>query len=352
MTQRNLTTGAFVLLAIVLGTLALDTVIPAISLLPALTLSDPLQNFVTVFLGIFIEAAPFLLFGSLASGLIAVYVSADDVAAFFPRNKALATMTGALLGIAFPVCECGVVPVVRRLSQKGLPISSGIAFLLAAPVINPIVIASTYAAFGVGPIFWARIGFTFVVAVAIGMVFSAQPQLIKILRPRTLVVAGGSGESRIPNPENTNLQDSALGTRDSRGGRLQLALATAADDFFDVGRYLVLGSLIAALLQTLVPQSALVAIGRGPVSSVLALQALAYVLSVCSTVDAFLALSFVNTFTTGAIISFLVFGPMVDIKSTLMFLGLFRQRAVAYLIALTFLMALFIGVFINLNVGW
>ncbi len=352
MTQRNLTTGAFVLLAIVLGTLALDAVIPAISLLPALTLSDPLQNFVTVFLGIFIEAAPFLLFGSLASGLIAVYVSADDVAAFFPRNKALATMTGALLGIAFPVCECGVVPVVRRLSQKGLPISSGIAFLLAAPVINPIVIASTYAAFGLGPVFWARIGFTFVVSVAVGLVFSVQPQLIKILRPRTLAVAGGSHESGVPSPKNTNLGDSGLGTRGSRGSRLQSALATAADDFFDVGRYLVLGSMIAALLQTLVPQSALVAIGRGPVSSVLALQALAYVLSVCSTVDAFLALSFVNTFTTGAIISFLVFGPMVDIKSTLMFLGLFRQRAVAYLIALTFLMALFIGVFINLNVGW
>lgn len=342
MTQRNLTTGAFVLLAIVLGTLALDVVIPAISLLPALTLSDPLQNFVTVFLGIFIEAAPFLLFGSLASGLIAVYVSADDVAAFFPRNKALATMTGALLGIAFPVCECGVVPVVRRLSQKGLPISSGIAFLLAAPVINPIVIASTYAAFGLGPIFWARIGFTFVVAVTVGLVFSAQPQLIKILRPRTLVVTGGSSELPIPSRE----------SRDPQGSRLQSALVTAADDFFDVGRYLVLGSVIAALLQTLVPQSALVAIGRGPVSSVLALQALAYVLSVCSTVDAFLALSFVNTFTSGAIVSFLVFGPMVDIKSTLMFLGLFRQRAVAYLIALTFLMALFIGVFINLNLGW
>ncbi len=359
MTQRNLTTGAFMLLAIVLGTLALDAVIPAISLLPALTLSDSVQNFVTVFLGIFIEAAPFLLFGSLASGLIAVYVSADDVAAFFPRNKALATMTGALLGIAFPVCECGVVPVVRRLSQKGLPISAGIAFLLAAPVINPIVIASTYAAFGLGPIFWARIGFTFVVAVAVGIVFSAQPQLIKILRPRTLVVAGGNFESRVPspesevpNPESPAGRSTALGTRDSRGSRLQTALATAADDFFDVGRYLVLGSMIAALLQTLVPQSALVAIGRGPVSSVLALQALAYVLSVCSTVDAFLALSFVNTFTTGAIISFLVFGPMVDIKSTLMFLGLFRQRAVAYLIALTFLMTLFIGVFINLNVGW
>jgi uncharacterized protein len=347
MTRRKLTTGVLVLLAIVLGTLALDTLVPAISLMPALALPDPLQNFVTVFLGIFIEAAPFLLFGSLASGLIAVFVSADDIAAFFPRNRALATMSGALLGIAFPVCECGVVPVVRRLSQKGLPISAGIAFLMAAPVINPVVIASTYAAFGFGPIFWARIVFTFVVAVAVGMVFSAQPQLIKVLRPRSLVVAGGNS----PQVEGPS-RDWGPGTHDSTGSRLQAAFTIAADDFFDVGRYLVLGSLVAAALQTFVPQSALVSIGRDQVSSVLALQLLAYVLSVCSTVDAFLALSFVNTFTAGAIVSFLVFGPMVDIKSTLMFLGLFRGRAVAYIIALTFFMTLLIGVFINRNLSW
>lgn len=348
MTRRKLTTGVLVLLAIVLGTLALDTLIPAISLMPALALPDPLQNFVTVFLGIFIEAAPFLLFGSLASGLIAVFVSADDIAAIFPRNRALATMTGALLGIAFPVCECGVVPVVRRLSQKGLPISAGIAFLMAAPVINPVVIASTYAAFGFSPIFWARMAFTFVVAVAVGLVFSAQPQLIKILRPRSLVVAGGSSAPQAERPS----RGAGPGTHDSLGARLQAAFTIASDDFFDVGRYLVLGSIVAAALQTFVPQSMLVAIGRDQVSSVLALQVLAYVLSVCSTVDAFLALSFVNTFTAGSIVSFLVFGPMVDIKSTLMFLGLFRGRAVAYIVALTFFMTLLIGVFINLNLSW
>ena len=134
--------------------------------------------------------------------------------------------------------------------------------------------------------------------------------------------------------------------------RLQSALTIAADDFFDVGRYLVVGSLLASALQTFVPQAALVAVGRDGVTSVLALQILAYVLSVCSTVDAFLALSFVNTFTAGSIVAFLIFGPMVDIKSTLMFLGLFRGRVVAYLLALTFLMALLIGVFVNFNLAW
>jgi uncharacterized membrane protein YraQ (UPF0718 family) len=110
--------------------------------------------------------------------------------------------------------------------------------------------------------------------------------------------------------------------------------------------------MLAAGMQTLVPQSALLAIGQGPVISVLAMQVLAFVLSVCSTVDAFLALAFAGTFTTGSVLAFLVFGPMVDIKSSLMFLGVFQRRIVVYLIALPMLLALLMGVWWNLNLRW
>ena len=105
-------------------------------------------------------------------------------------------------------------------------------------------------------------------------------------------------------------------------------------------------------MQTLVPQESLLALGAGPVLSVLFMQALAYILSVCSTVDSFLALAFVNTFSTGAIVSFLSFGPMVDIKSTLMFSGVFRPRVVAYLILLPFMLNLLAGVMLNLILGY
>jgi len=117
-----------------------------------------------------------------------------------------------------------------------------------------------------------------------------------------------------------------------------------------MGRYLIVGSLLAAGMQTLVSQDVLLALGRGPVVSVFVLQMVAFVLSVCSTVDAFLALAFVGTFTTGSILAFLTFGPMVDIKSTLMFLGVFKRRMVIYLIALAMLMTLLIGIWLNLNV--
>ena len=352
MSRSRLLTFALIVLAILLGTIALDALLPTFRL-PAIALPDLLQNYVTVFLGIFIEAVPFLLLGSLASGLISEFVSADDIAHLFPRNAVLSTLIGALLGIAFPVCECGVVPVVRRLYQKGLPISAGIAFLLAAPVINPVVIASTYAAFGLGPIFWGRIVFTLVIAFGVGMAFSAQPNLARIIMPRALMpVVGAAGieneELKIEKGETL----SRISQFSNFNSKFQRAFGVAADEFFDMGRYLVFGILIATTLQTFVPQSALVGIGRGSVSSVIALEVLAFVLSVCSTVDAFLALSFVNTFTPGAVIAFLVFGPMIDIKSTLMFLNVFKPRVVVYVIALTFLAAMLVGVFINFNVAW
>ena len=115
-----------------------------------------------------------------------------------------------------------------------------------------------------------------------------------------------------------------------------------------MARYLIIGSLLAATMQTLVPQSTLLALGSGPIISVVLLMVLAFVLSVCSTVDAFLALSFVNSFTTGSILGFLVFGPMVDVKSSLMFLGVFRRRIVGYLILLPLLLSLVVSVFVNL----
>jgi uncharacterized membrane protein YraQ (UPF0718 family) len=343
MSRKKLLSFVTLILLILLGTFALDNLLPVLGGAPALSLPDLAQTYVTTFLGIFIEAAPFLLLGSIASGVIAIFISADDIARVIPRNPILATVAGALMGMIFPVCECGVVPVVRRLYQKGLPISAGVAFLLGAPVLNPVVIASTYTAFGFSTIFWARLGFTFLVAVAIGLVFNAQPSLLRVLRPASLAPMTGGSTEFIP---------SSTLKVEHFSDRLQRSFSTAADEFFDMGRYLVVGSLIATTLQTMVPQQMLVNIGASPTTSVIALCLLAFVLSVCSTVDAFLALSFVNTFTTGSIIAFLVFGPMVDIKSTLMFLGVFRKRVVLYLVLLPFLAAVVIGLAINLNVSW
>ncbi len=308
-----------------------------------------IEVFATRFLGIFIEAVPFLLLGSLTSGLIESFVKSDDIVRLMPRNRLGAALGGAFLGLAFPVCECGVVPVTRRLFSKGMPVSMGVAFLLAAPFMNPIVFASTYIAFGFGPVFIGRFVITIVVAVTVALVIGISAKPGSVLKP--IAMAGGHAkhghDDRGHDHDHDHDHDLA-----SLREKLLHAVGVASDEFFEMGRFLILGSALAALMQTLVPQESLLALGTGNVLSVLFMQLLAYILSVCSTVDSFLALAFVNTFTTGAIISFLSFGPMVDIKSTLMFTGVFRRRIVLYLVLLPFVMNLLAGVLINLALGY
>ncbi len=234
------------------------------------------------------------------------------------------------MGFLFPVCECGVVPLTRRLFRKGLPLSAGIAFLLAAPVLNPIVMFSTAAAFGWGQMLLFRMAFSLVIAVSVGLVFSLEPDQSKILRDSPIL----------------HEHDSHEHAKDTQS-KIRRALAIGADEFFEMGRYLVMGAALAAALQTFIPQSVLLAIGSGPLLSVLAMLTLAILLSICSTVDAFVALGFVGTFSFGSILSFLVFGPMVDIKSVLMYLQVFTRRAVIYLVALPFLFSLLFGVLVN-----
>jgi uncharacterized protein len=285
------------------------------------------------FWGFFIEAVPFLLMGTLASGLVEVFLSQDWITRLSPQRTLPAALLGSMLGLAFPVCECGVIPLTRRLFRKGLPVSTGIAFLLAAPVLNPIVIFSTAAAFGWGKMLAWRLGLTLLIAVTLGIVFSAEKNISNILRLPLF-------EMELP-----VLSDRP--THASLGGKFRRALIISTDEFFEMGRYLILGASLAAVMQTFIPQTSLLTIGSGAFLSVAAMLALAVVLSICSTVDAFVALGFVGTFSFGSILSFLVFGPMVDIKSVLMYLQVFRRRAVFYLVLLPLLMSLLAGIALN-----
>ncbi len=304
--------------------------------------STQLTLFSTRFLGIFIEAVSFLLLGTIVSGLIEVFVRKEDIARFVPRNLFAAVAAGSFLGFLFPVCECGVVPVTRKLYQKGLPISVGVAFLLAAPVMNLIVFASTYAAFGFGPILIGRFVITFVMAAAVGLLFSLQPSPVGLLQPRALItMAGGSAIASLQ-----------LGAPQSIFGQsLMRAARVATDEFFDMGRYLVMGTALAAGMQTFFSQEQIRALASDPSTSVVAMAIMAFVLSICSTTDAILALSFANFgFPAGSLLTFLTFGPMVDIKATLMYLSIFKRRIVIYMVILPLLMSLLFGIFINLNV--
>lgn len=323
------------LLILLLITVILFTIPSDVSLALIQRVAVRFPDFATIFLGIFVEAAPFLLMGTLASGIVEVFVSQDFFARAVSPRAGLGSLTGALMGLAFPVCECGVVPLTRRMLHKGLPLPAGIAFLLAAPVLNPIVIASTAAAFGWGKILALRMGLTLLIAVITGLIFSLAKSPQEVLRP-TQWMQGNDVLQLHPQVQALSLVD-----------RWRRVLLIATDEFFEMGRYLVIGAMLAAALQVFIPQSILLTIGQGPLLSVLVMVGLAILLSICSTVDAFVALGFVGTFSPGAILAFLVFGPMVDIKSLLMYGRVFRPRSVLYLVLIPLLISILSGLLVN-----
>ncbi|MBY8913470.1 permease [Bacillus sp. YC2] len=266
----------------------------------------------SIFISILIEAIPFILIGVILSGIIQMFVSEEMIAGIMPKNRFLAVLFGALAGILFPACECGIIPITRRLLLKGVPLHAGVAFMLTAPIINPIVLFSTYIAFGNR---WSvvlyRGGLALAVSVIIGIILSYQFKDNQLLQP---------DEPGHHHHRHTLLQ--------KLGGTLRHAI----DEFFSVGKYLIIGAFIAAAMQTYVKTSTLLAIGQNDVSSSLVMMGLAFVLSLCSEVDAFIASSFSSTFSLGSLIAFLVFGAMVDIKNLLMMLAAFKKRFVFLLI--------------------
>lgn len=267
----------------------------------------------SIFISILIEAIPFILIGVILSGIIQMFVSEEMIARIMPKNRFLAVLFGALAGILFPACECGIIPITRRLLLKGVPLHAGVAFMLTAPIINPIVLFSTYIAFGNRwSVVFYRGGLALAVSVIIGIIISYQFKDNQLLKP--------DEPGHRHHHHHTLLQ--------KLGGTLRHAI----DEFFSVGKYLIIGAFIAAAMQTYVKTSTLLAIGQNDVSSSLVMMGLAFVLSLCSEVDAFIASSFSSTFSLGSLIAFLVFGAMVDIKNLLMMLAAFKKRFVFLLI--------------------
>jgi uncharacterized protein len=356
---------------------------------PALT--NQLNNAFTLFLSLLVEAIPFLLLGVLFSGLLLGFVDERKLVSRIPRNPLLAALIGSSIGFLFPVCECGNVPVARRLLMQGVPAPAAIGFLLAAPTINPVVIWATWTAFRDQPeIVVLRVVFSLLIATIIGWVFSAQTDLRPLLHPSVaraiplpkpefsdkelaqantplLLQSGtfmlGQGGAvpieSLRQDEWKPLQTSKTEKTSKRSSmfhrvskeRLRLLLDTMVQELRELGGVLVIGSAIAAIIQVAAPRELILNLGQGPVSSILAMLLLAAVVSICSTVDAFFALSFASTFTSGSLLAFLVFGPMIDLKGIGLMLSIFKGRAVIYLIVLaaqlTFLMTLAVNLYLG-----
>ncbi|WNZ23382.1 permease [Leptolyngbya sp. NK1-12] len=345
------------------------------------------NNALTLFFSLLVEAIPFLLIGVFFSSALLLFVDERKLIAAVPKQPLLAAFAGSLIGFLFPVCECGNVPVARRLIVQGAPAAMAIGFLLAAPVVNPVVFWATWIAFRDQPeMVFLRVGFSLLIATMIGWVFSTQADLRPLMQPAVArampIPKRAAKKTKAPKAKAPQAEEAAspllqsgtffLGQSDqplqvdglgqaalaanpalSRPipERLRLMLDNVIQELRELGGILIIGSAIAALVQVSVPRDLILSLGQGPVSSILAMMLLAAVVSICSTVDSFFALSFASTFTTGSLLAFLVFGPMIDLKNFALLLTVFRGRAILYLFVLagqlTFLLTLLINLYVS-----
>jgi uncharacterized membrane protein YraQ (UPF0718 family) len=285
-------------------------------------ISDPrLQNWTTVFVSLLVQATPFLVFGVALSAVIAVYVPRSFWARALPRHPALAVPVAGAAGVVLPGCECGSVPIAGSLIRRGVTPAAALAFLLAAPAINPIVLTATAVAFPDDPMMVvARGAASLVVAMVMGWLW---------LR------LGRADWIRLPH--RPDLDDLS---------RVRAFWSAVRHDVVHAGGFLVLGAMAAATIKAAVPASWLGDLAGNQVLSVLALALLAVLLSICSEADAFVAAS-LSQFSLTSRLAFLVVGPMVDLKLISMQAGVFGRR-----FALRFAPSTFaVGVLVAVVVG-
>ncbi len=286
-----------------------------------------LNDGITLLLGIVIEAFPFIFLGSLVASLIRIFVNPEKLLKILPKNKLGICIISSLIGMFFPVCECGNVPVAKQLLEKKLPLGSSISFLLGAPILNPIVITTTIIAFPQTPIiWWGRIGLGFLIAVLVGHLFS---------------FASSQEALNKKNPaKNSNCHSHQHCNCAHQSSTWQNLIQHLFTEFVNMFSVLIFGAFLAALMQTFFPREIILSIASSPLLAILAMMSLAFVISICSTTDAFFILAYTHQFSTASILAFLVFGPMIDIKALMMMKTVYKTKILIYLVLLIGLLVL------------
>lgn len=282
-----------------------------------------LNSMFVVFLGLFLESIPFLFLGAIASSFIHLFISEELIQRMIPKKPIDALFWSIVAALIVPVCECAIIPVVRRLIIKGVPIHAGVVLLVTAPILNIIVFGSTYYAFQKNPeIIYGRVIICILTAIIVGA-------FVYIFCSKDII-----REEAIKHNHTQHDHFSSL------SHKLNHLINHITNEFFIVGKYFIIGAVFASVFQICVDRTILAELGNSQIQGTVLMMGIAYILSLCSSADAFVAASFSHSFLPGSILGFLVFGPMLDLKNTLIMMSCFKWRFVFIYILLVFLVVL------------
>lgn len=281
-----------------------------------------------------LQALPFLVVGIVAASLLQLVLSPAFLERSLRKNHFTGTAAALVGAFLFPVCDCAAVPVFRSLVAARVPVSTALAFMLAGPLINPVVLVSTYVAFaGNMEIFlWRTVG-GIAAVLFISLTFFAYTDLDGISGGKIPLFPGDTLDGG-----NTN-------------NVIRLILH-GRREFLRMAPYVLAGTFLSSLFQVY-GSTLLQDFGIWP-SAILMIPLMlliAFFLSVCSTADAMVARNFSAHIPTAGIIAFLLFGPMMDLKNFLLLRALFPKAFVYRLAATTFCICAFIAAMYALMTG-
>ncbi|NGU66523.1 permease [Clostridium perfringens] len=285
---------------------------------------EPLNKFSIVFSSIVIEALPFILIGAVLASFMQVYISNNIFNKIISKNKLLGSIQAGIIGVFLPVCECATVPITKGLLNKKVPLNVAITYMLAAPIVNPLVILSTYYAFdGNIKVVLLRVGVGFFIAVIAGLL------MLCLSGENNIFIDNGEGE----------LQGKCLcgcSEIDDNSSKPIRLLKHTSLEFYEIGKYFIVGATLASIFQTFVPRDIIFYFENSAVLSIIILMAFSFLISLCSEADAFVASTFMKRFSLGSITGFLIIGPMIDLKNTIMLFSIFKKSFVIKLLFVVF----------------
>ncbi|MGM9933738.1 permease [uncultured Clostridium sp.] len=276
-------------------------------------------DFATIFTSIILDAFPFIIIGSFVSAFIQIFVSQDIIERFIPRSTALGYIAAGLIGLIFPVCECAIVPITRRLISKGVPVGLGVTFMLSVPIVNPVVIMSTYYAFyDVKSMVFVRTIGGFACAVIIGMIMEA------LCREDMNIISGNADFESMCNC------GCSMPMEEGKSKIISLIEHTNRE-LLEIARYLILGAFLSGIFQVVASHKGFEYISENKVLVIVFMMFLGFALSLCSEADAFVGKTFYSTYSFSSIAAFLLIGPMLDLKNLMMLSGGFKKEFVSKL---------------------
>ena len=331
-----------------------------------------IKDISVLFISIILEALPFLLLGSLISAIIQEYISDDFFKKVIPKNPILGSIVGVILGFFIPACDCAVIPIALRLKKKNVPLNVCISFMLSSPIINPVAILSVVYAFkSTMPeiAIWRLVGGV-IVSIVVGVIMSIMYKRDEDIFYGNAVIddgcvhCGHNHRHEIHNSEchcddehgehshNGNHECHCHGEDEGKHKkkftrRMLNVIDHTKGDFLDVIKYMIFGSLITATLQILMAKFNITLGANNSILQMIVMMAFAYIVSLCSTADSFIAKTFIYEMSKSSILAYLIFGPMIDIKNTLYLAEKckksFVTKFIIVLSLVTFVVSLIIG---------